>query len=240
MQRQCAEYAKLGLMGVTVLYASGDAGVAGSDGECLDRNGNPSSSRNTKRFVPSFPPSCPYVTAVGATQMVSGASVNDAEVACQDSIISGGGFSNIFAMPSWQQSTVEHYLQTYPPSVTSANYNTSGSRAYPDIALNGAKYLTAVLGDWYPIYGTSASTPASAAILSAINDARLAAGKGPIGFINPIIYSSGFQGAFNDITKGANPGCGTDGFSAHPGWDPVTGMGTVNFSKLLAKWLALP
>ena len=38
--RQCIEYGKLGLMGVTVLYASGDTGVAGGGGICLTSDGN--------------------------------------------------------------------------------------------------------------------------------------------------------------------------------------------------------
>lgn len=73
-----------------------------------------------------------------------------------------------------------------------------------------------------------------------INDARLAVGKSPIGFINPTIYSTRFAGLFNDITVGYNPGCGTTGFNATHGWDPVTGLGTPNFPKLLAAWLELP
>jgi tripeptidyl-peptidase-1 len=68
------------------------------------------------------------------------------------------------------------------------------------------------------------------------------------------IYSPLFQGAFNDVTSGNNPGwyvsapqyclmislltSGTQGFSAAKGWDPVTGLGTPNFPKLLALWLA--
>lgn len=54
------------------------------------------------------------------------------------------------------------------------------------------------------------------------------------------IYSSSFAGVFNDITMGGNQGCGTAGYTAVPGWDPVTGLGTPNFPKLLAKWLLLP
>ena len=46
--------------------------------------------------------------------------------------------------------------------------------------------------------------------------------------------------AFNDITNGTNPGCGTVGFNTELGWDPVTGVGTPNFVLLLALWLALP
>lgn len=54
------------------------------------------------------------------------------------------------------------------------------------------------------------------------------------------IYTPAFSEAFNDITTGNNPGCDTNGFLAEPGWDPVTGLGTPNFSKLLALWLLLP
>ncbi|KAH7904097.1 hypothetical protein BJ138DRAFT_1119735 [Hygrophoropsis aurantiaca] len=32
--RQCIEYGKLGIMGVTVLYPSGDGGVGGIGGQC--------------------------------------------------------------------------------------------------------------------------------------------------------------------------------------------------------------
>jgi tripeptidyl-peptidase-1 len=64
--RQCSEYAKLGLMGVTVLYSSGDNGVAGNGGKCLADDGSQTSNGN--RFNPTFPSTCPYITSVGATQ----------------------------------------------------------------------------------------------------------------------------------------------------------------------------
>jgi tripeptidyl-peptidase-1 len=53
------------------------------------------------------------------------------------------------------------------------------------------------------------------------------------------IYTASFASGFHDITKGTNPGCGTLGFSASKGWDPVTGLGTPNFTSLVEKWLAL-
>ncbi|KAH9846221.1 subtilisin-like protein [Lenzites betulinus] len=238
MQRQCSEYAKLGLMGVTVLYSSGDFGVAANGGLCLDSEGFLDFEGDV--FAPSFPGGCPYITSVGATQVNPGAKVTDPESACNQVIFSGGGFSNVFAMPSYQEKAVSNYLTKFPPPYAAGIYNTSGSRAYPDISANGANYAVAVQGEFFLVYGTSASSPVSAAILSAVNDARLTIGKKPIGFINPTIYSSTFQKAFNDIVSGNNPGCGTDGFAAQPGWDPVTGLGTPNFPKLLAEWLLLP
>ncbi|KAJ7931745.1 family S53 protease [Mycena leptocephala] len=52
------------------------------------------------------------------------------------------------------------------------------------------------------------------------------------GFLNPFLYAN--AAALNDVSAGSNPGCGTDGFPAKAGWDPVTGLGTPNFSALKA------
>jgi tripeptidyl-peptidase I len=67
--------------------------------------------------------------------------------------------------------------------------------------------------------GTSAATPTFAGFVSLLNDARLRAGSGPLGFLNPLLYGKGIQG-LTDITSGNNPGCGTQGFNATVGWDP--------------------
>ncbi|KAI0922998.1 hypothetical protein AcV5_009837 [Taiwanofungus camphoratus] len=239
MERQCAEYAKLGLMGMTILYSSGDYGVAGNDNSCLESDGT--QAQGAPIFNPTFPSSCPYVTSVGATQVNPGAKVTQPESACEQVIYSSGGWSNVFSMPDYQKIAVETYLANYPPPYSSDIYNSTGkSRAFPDLSANGANYVVALQGEFWLVYGTSCSSPVMASILSAVNDARLAAGKGPIGFINPTIYTPTFMEAFNDITTGSNPGCGTAGFYAEPGWDPVTGVGTPNFPKLLALWLLLP
>lgn len=236
--RQCAEYAKLGLMGVTVLFSSGDNGVAGNGGTCLTRNG--SESAQGKRFNPTFPSTCPYVTSVGATQVNPGSSVFDPESACEQYIYSSGGFSNYFATPDYQKDAVQEYMENHRPPYSKTTYNSTGmSRGFPDLSANGANYVVSVDGNFSLIYGTSASAPVVGAILTLVNDARLFAGKKPIGFINPTIYSCDFADAFHDITNGTNQGCGTVGFKATEGWDPVTGLGTPNFPKLVEKWLAL-
>lgn len=49
-----------------------------------------------------------------------------------------------------------------------------------------------------------------------INLERAAAGKGPVGFVNPVLYEN--AGVLNDVTKGRNTNCGTQGFLAEPGW----------------------
>lgn len=93
--RQCAEYMKLGLQGVTVLYSSGDYGVAGNGGQCIDPVTKKFNNGSSGIFNPSFPGGCPYVTSVGATQVVPGASVTAPEEACETVIFSGGGFRQV-------------------------------------------------------------------------------------------------------------------------------------------------
>ena len=227
---------KLGMAGVTVLYSSGDNGVAGNGGECCNKAKCAGGGQSTsgKTFNPSFPGTCPYITSVGATQVKPGASVTGTspEEACETVIYSGGGFSNVFAIPSYQKSAVATYFAQHKPPYTSTQYNNSQTvRAYPDVAANGANYVVAVDGSLSLIYGTSASSPTFGSIITLINEQRVNSGKAVVGFINPTIYAN--PSAFNDITTGGNQGCGTAGFTSVTGWDPVTGLGTPNYAKLL-------
>ncbi|KAH9912155.1 subtilisin-like protein [Epithele typhae] len=214
-QRQCAEYGKLALTGATFVYSSGDSGVEGFDGSCLNDAGE--QVQGGTRFNPTFPGGCPYVTSVGATQVVPGNSVRDPESAVFQRFPSGGGFSNVFPVPSFQKAAVANYLAHHVPSLPAGVFNASG-RAFPDVSANGLNYSIALLGHLRPISGTSASAPLFATLLTAVNDARFALGKRPVGWINPAIYAH--PEMFNDITNGTNPGCDTDGFAASAGWDP--------------------
>jgi tripeptidyl-peptidase-1 len=84
---------------------------------------------NALRFNPIFPASCSYVLSVGATQINSGATVNDPESACERVIFSGGGFSDIFPMPSYQAAAVTNFLTAHPPPYSAAQFNNSGQVA---------------------------------------------------------------------------------------------------------------
>ena len=243
-RRQCNEYMKLGLQGTTFLFTSGDNGVAGNFGQCLTQNGTYNAG-GQGRFNPSFPSTCPYITSVGATQISPGASVTAPEVACETVALSGGGFSNVFPLPDYQSAAVKAWFannannRTSNFTYTSAQFNnTQRTRGYPDISANGANYVTAVDGVFTLVYGTSAAAPTVGSIFTLVNQARLNAGKSTIGFVNPTLYGNAWM--LNDITSGSNPGCGTQGFSAAKGWDPVTGLGTPNFQKLTGKFLSLP
>lgn len=243
--RQCAEYAKLGLAGSTFLFASGDYGVAGNLFKCIEPRNKTLNVGNNGIFNPAFPASCPFVTAVGATQLKANRTVQlnstftSPEVAAETRIESGGGFSNVFGLPAYQAAAVKNWFATANPPYGADRFNNSQqTRGYPDIAANGVNYITAIDDKFGLVYGTSASTPTVASVFVLINQARLDAGKSSIGFVNPVLYAN--PTALNDVISGRNPGCGTQGFSAQAGWDPVTGLGTPNFKKLLATFLALP
>ena len=88
------------------------------------------------------------------------------------------------------------------------------------------------------LYHTGLSSPIFGSVLTLINEERTAVGKGPVGFVNPTLYEHPY--VLNDITNGSNPNCGSSGFQASVGWDPVTGLGTPNYPKMLELFLSLP
>ncbi|KAH9894972.1 subtilisin-like protein [Cubamyces lactineus] len=206
----CNAYAQLGARGTTVLFASGDGGVSGIQ-----------PTKDCTKFIPTFPSTCPFVTSVGGTTSFG------PEVAAS---LSAGGFSEIFARPAYQDASVTSYLQTLG-NTNSGLFNSSG-RAYPDIAAQAQNFQVFINGQVTDVDGTSAASPTVASVIALVNDAILKDGGQPIGFLNPFLYSSAAS-AMNDITQGSNSGCGTNGFPAAEGWDPVTGLGTPDFNKLL-------
>ena len=237
--RQCNEYMKLGLAGVSVLYSSGDFGVAGNGGQCIDAVTGAYNNGSSGIFNPSFPGTCPYVTSVGATQVLNGSTVHSPESASGKVIFSGGGFSNVFAMPDYQKTAMASYFAASPPAYGADRFNNSQTvRGYPDVSANGVNYVTAVNGKFSLAFGTSASCPTFASMLNLVNEERIAAGKSSVGFVNTALYAN--AGVMNDITSGTNPGCGTKGFEAVAGWDPVTGLGTPNYPAMLKMFMGLP
>lgn len=218
--RVCKEFAKLSCRGVSILFSSGDHGVGDGNPDPETQHCFTNDGKNRTQFLPAFPASCPFVTTVGGTNGIP-------EVAAG---FSGGGFSNYFARPSYQDRAVSTYLAKLPAGKYSGLYNPLG-RAYPDVSAQSEHFLIHYQGRFGLIGGTSASAPAFAGIVALLNDAQLAAGKPPLGFLNPMLYSIGVDG-LNDVTSGNASGCGTPGFNASQGWDPVTGLGTPDFGKL--------
>ncbi|KAH8980575.1 subtilisin-like protein [Lactarius hatsudake] len=205
----CILFAQLGARGVSVLLPAGDSGVGEN---CENESGN-------VRFVPEFPASCPYLTTVGGT-------TDYPEIAAP---LSGGGFSDHFPRPVYQDVAVSAFLERLGTQYAGL-YNPEG-RGIPDISAQALRLPIILRSAGFLLEGTSCSTPVLAGIISLLNDYLITNGRPPLGFLNIRLYEDGFAG-LNDITFGSNPGCGTDGFSAVPGWDPVTGLGTPNFEKL--------
>ncbi|PVH98258.1 tripeptidyl-peptidase-like protein [Periconia macrospinosa] len=226
-KKVCDLIGQLGTRGVSVIFSSGDTGVGGA---CQTNDG-----KNTTRFLPIFPAACPYVTSVGGTVNV------EPEIAVD---FSSGGFSDIWPRPAYQESAVSSYLSKLGSRWENL-YNPKG-RGFPDIAAQGLRFRIVDKGTEFHIGGTSASAPVVASIVGLLNNARLSSGQSALGFLNPWLYSTGYKG-LNDITGGGSSGCtGTDPYSglktpfipyaswnATEGWDPVTGLGTPDFGKLL-------
>merc|ERR1711998_273789 len=129
-------------------------------------------------------------------------------------------------------SAVQAYLsKSGLPSTSKYGVNVSG-RAYPDIAAQATNFCVPPFG--CGVAGTSCATPAPSGIIGALTDARLAAGKSSLGFLNPLLYSLAGTDSFQDITTGSNSGCGffSEGWPAKQGWDAVTGLGTLNYKNL--------
>jgi tripeptidyl-peptidase-1 len=192
---------------------------------------------------PSWPASSPWVTSVGATSF-DGQKIGAEEVASAQ-FGSGGGFSTQFVQSpdaTWQSAMVAAYIKGAPQLPPAGSFPPLG-RATPDVSALGEDfhvYCGSVSGY---VGGTSASAPAFAALISLLNEARLQAKMPAMGFLNPFVYKN--ADAFHDVVKGTNaigrpaqaglqPPHLKLGYNCTKGWDPVTGVGTPNFGKLLA------
>lgn len=215
MTRWNTEMQKIGLRGISILFASGDSGV----GCFLCEN-----------FDPSFPAVSPYVTSVGATHFLQYGIGPEGAVT---QFSSGGGLSWYDAIPSYQTDALANYFKV-AQNLPSAGYFNRNGRSTPDLAAIGIGLEVMQGGAWQSVGGTSASCPITAGLISLLNNERLAAGKPTLGFLNPWIYQTAVksQTAFYDVTQGNNAYTCCPGFYCAPGYDPVTGVGTPNYAAL--------
>ncbi|KAJ6133237.1 hypothetical protein N7471_008452 [Penicillium samsonianum] len=218
----CSLFAQLGARGVSIIFGSGDAGPGSA---CVRNDGT-----NQTRFLPGYPASCPFVTSVGGTYGIN------PERAVS---FSGGGFSEVFARPQYQDQAVKGYLR-HLGRRWNGLYNATG-RGYPDVSAQAANFIVRDHGEWISVGGTSASTPVVAAVVSRLNSVRIAQGKPRMGFLNLWLYSHG-QTGLKDIVLGSSSGCKRNpgdsrvrnaSWDATVGWDPVTGLGTPLFPTLV-------
>lgn len=229
-ERVCSFLGLLTARGTSILGGSGDGGQSGGHGStCKTYDG-----RNKTMSV--FPSTCPWVTAVGATK--SNADPDEPEGAS----FSGGGFSQYFTRPKWQDEAVEGYVAAL--NGTLDGYYNASMRALPDISTIGTRFETLFKGRVTPLDGTSASTPLLAAMIAQINAARFAKGKPSIGWLNKHLYSSEVEAVLKDVTLGTSRPCNfgdaSAGWPATKGWDAITGVGVPDdFQKLVEVLVAV-
>lgn len=203
-KRQCNEFLKLGLQGHSILFASGDYGVASFAGDGGNANG--CLGPDAKIFNPQYPSNCPYVTSVGGTMLYADQTYEDAESVMHvnlggtaSNFSSSGGFSNYFPQPEYQKKAVATYFKranlTYPYyselevdlNTTKGLYNRIG-RAYPDVAANGANFRAYMGEELYHFYGASLASPLFASVLTLVSSrpmrdpqSQSGGGRGEIG-----------------------------------------------------------
>jgi kumamolisin len=198
-------------LGVTVTVASGDDGSTdrASDG----------------RSHVDFPAASPHALACGGTRLAADAGTGEItdETVWNNGFGSGatgGGVSDTFPLPSWQQ------------NVGVPKNGRRAGRGVPDVAGDAdpqTGYQVRVDGSDLVIGGTSAVAPLWAALI-----ARLAQATGRrFGLIQPLLYANAGSGAvpagFRDVTSGDN-----GAYQAGPGWDACTGLGVPDGTALLA------
>lgn len=221
-QKRCnVEFQKAGVRGISLLFASGDSGVGGAFA-CSDQCEGYVSGKKCLQAM--WPAASPYVTAVGGTGGLIGAE--------KGAGLSSGGFSYRWQTPEWQKDAVAQFLSSTDATQPDPEVYTKLGRGFPDISAQAIDYMVLYLDIPTPVAGTSCAAPTVGGILSLVNDKRLAASQPTLGFVNPLLYKN--VAALNDITGGCNPGCGSKGFCAVKGWDPITGLGTPNFEALAA------
>ncbi len=167
------------------------------------------------------------VVSVGGTDLITAGPAGpwQSETAWSES---GGGISpDDIAIPAWQQ---------LAGVINSSNQGSTTLRNGPDVSAN-ANYTFYVCADQTGCTaneygGTSFAAPMWAAYIALVNQQLAANGAGPIGFINPTIYSIGtgptYNSAFHDITSGTS-----GSYSAVVGYDLVTGWGSPNGTNLI-------
>jgi kumamolisin len=205
-------------LGITICVASGDHGTADLDAPNWDGN-----------IHVDHPAVDDLVLGCGGTQIDdqgndvvwNDGTPFDTTVAGGGGWASGGGISEVFAVPDYQQNA------NLPVSIASGN----AGRGVPDIAMSATNYFTRVDRQEGASGGTSAVAPLMAGLVALLNQAK----KKNVGFLNTLLYAN--AGALlHDVTVGTNAITNTvQGYQAGPGWDACSGLGTPDGTAILGK-----
>ncbi len=199
------------MLGVTVTVAAGDNGSSDGAGDGM--------------LHVDFPASSTYALACGGTTLQGNGGQITSETVWNETASSegatGGGVSNFFALPSYQQNA----------GVPAQPETSFVGRGSPDVSGNAdpvTGYQVVVDGQSIVVGGTSAVAPLWAGLIALLNQ-KLGT---PVGWLQPQLYSLG-ETAMNDITTGNNDDSGLGYYSAQTGWDACTGLGSPNGTAIL-------
>jgi hypothetical protein len=243
-----ALYRQAAAEGIAVIAASGDSGSS-----ACTRAG--SVARVDAGLGVNALASTPWNTAIGAAAFSSdGVTLNNPELSAWSPVYAvdpayagGGGRSALYSAPDWQ-------------SVSDSANPSAPNRSLPDLALPTALDSVSNPGLAFCYSGTTASngctlyraggSSASSAIFAGVA-ALISQKYGAQGNLAPGLYAlSRTNGVFADIDNGSarlpcqpgSAGCdasGFIGFSATPGYDLATGLGSVDAHALVTRWHSL-
>ena len=202
--------------GIPVLGSTGDTGATDYESDL--------STLYPYRVI-AWPASDPLVTALGGTQLHLNGEGNrvSPDTVWNDGFgAGGGGVSAVFSRPEFQNSVAEVV---------------GDQRGVPDISMSaavngGVDVYDPTFGGWLVVGGTSEASPLFAGVV-ALSTQMV---HHPVGYLNPTLYRLGERPGDNgivDITMGNNTFAGVTGFSAGPGYDLASGLGTVDAAKFV-------
>lgn len=204
-----AIFEQMAAQGQTVFASAGDNGSSDCTGI------------TTNALAVDDPASQPFVTGVGGLSVNSISPLSETvwNSGSTNGDAGGGGVSTLWSRPSWQVA----------PGITSAQT----MRLVPDLSVMadpGTGFIEYYSGSWGSIGGTSIGSPLMSAVAAV---AAQACGVNRLGFLNPTLYAMASTG-FNDVTTGSNDVFGVGGYSAGPGYDMASGLGSPNPATFLS------
>jgi subtilase family serine protease len=216
-------FEQMAAQGQTVVSAAGDAGSSDCNG--ITNN----------NLAVDDPASQPYVTGVG------GLSVNDisplSETVWNTPVSSGnpgaggGGISSLWSRPSWQSApgiAANDTMRLVPDLSTDADPDTGFIQYYTGTG-QGVCHQNCQNG-WNSVGGTSIGSPMVSSLIAV---AAQGCGTARLGFINPSLYAMAATG-FVDVTTGSNDLYGVGAYSAGPGYDEASGLGSPDGADFFA------
>jgi kumamolisin len=208
-----ADEATWGTTAAEQLESAAESATAGGMVVFAAAGDNDSSDGGSTPANVDCPASCPHVIGCGGTTKTQTSEVvwnnNPGQTNGEGT---GGGYSTIFPVQSWQIGA--------PPAPANTPYGTG--RMVPDVAANAdpnSGYEIYVHGAATVVGGTSAVAPLYAGLFASFGT--------KLGFVTPTLWSN--QSAFTDITQGNN-----GYYSAAVGPDPCTGIGVPIGTKIAA------